>query len=88
MEIITHRGSLGTGEVIPRKMQMFTMASYNLDQFRSFVLGSRFLTLFDLPEETAERIKTEDEPLLGLACQWLKFALFGEETMTMRKSHD
>jgi hypothetical protein len=88
MEIITHRGSLGAGEVIPRKMQMFTMASYNLDQFRDFVLGSRFLTLFELPEETVDRIKSEDEELLGLACQWVKFALFSEKTMTMRKKND
>ena len=88
MEIITHRGSLGAGEVIPKKMQMFAMASYNLDQFRDFVLGSRFLTLFELPEETVERIKTEDEELLGLDCQWLKFALFGEKTLIMRKSNE
>ena len=54
MEIITHRGSLGAGEVIPKKMQMFTMASYNLDQFRGFVLGSRFLTLFELPKKPWE----------------------------------
>ncbi|RPH90584.1 MAG: YkgJ family cysteine cluster protein [Desulfobacteraceae bacterium] len=88
MEIITHRGSLGGGEVIPKKMQMFAMASFNLDQFRDFVLGSRFLTLFELPEETGERIKTDDEELLGLACQWLKFALFGEKTMPIRKNND
>jgi len=88
MEIITHKGSLGAAEVIPKKMQMFTMASFNLDQFRDFLLGSRFLTLFELPEETAARIKTEDEPLLGLAFQWLKFALFGEKTLTMRRSHE
>jgi hypothetical protein len=35
-----------------------------------------------------ERIKNEDEELLGLACQWLKFALFSEKTMSMRKNND
>jgi len=88
MEIITHRGSLGAGEGIPKKMQMFAMASYNLDQFRGFVLGSKFLTLFELPEEMIKKIKTDDAELFTLACQWLKFALFGEKTMTMRKSND
>jgi uncharacterized protein len=88
MEIITHRGSLGAGEVIPKKMQMFAMASYNLDQFRCFVLGSKFLTLFELPEEMIKKIKTDDAELFTLACQWLKFALFGEKTMTLRKSND
>jgi Fe-S-cluster containining protein len=88
MEIITHQGSLGAGEVIPKKMQMFAMASYNLDPFRDFVLGSKFLTLFELSEETVKKIKTDDEELLKLACQWLRFALFGEKTMTLRKSND
>ena len=88
MEIITHRGSLGAGEVIPKKMQMFAMASYNLDQFRDFVLGSKFLTLFELPEEMIKKIKTDDAELFKLACQWLKFALFGEKTMTLRKNND
>jgi hypothetical protein len=67
---------------------MFVMASYNLDQFRGFVLGSRFLALFELPEETVGKIKIDDEELLGLACQWLNFALFGKKTLAMRKIHE
>ena len=84
MEIITHRGSLGAGEVIPKKMQMFTMASYNLDQFRQFVFKSTFLKRFAVPEETVRKLESDDEELLKLGFQWLKFVLFGEKGISLR----
>ena len=46
MEIITSKASLGPAEHRMKKIQMFYMASYNLDRFRDFVLQSRFMTLF------------------------------------------
>jgi len=84
-EIITHKGSLGPVENIPKKIQMFFMACYNLDQFRRFVFESTFLGRFILPEETVRRIKTDDGELLKLALQWLKFSLFGEKVFPLRQ---
>jgi uncharacterized protein len=84
-EIITHKGSLGPEEMISKKMQMFFMACYNLDQFRRFVFESTFLSRFDLPEETIIGMKTGDEELLKLALQWLKFSLFGEQGLPLRR---
>ncbi|OGP51958.1 MAG: hypothetical protein A2Y79_11815 [Deltaproteobacteria bacterium RBG_13_43_22] len=84
-EIITHKGSLGNEEMIPNKMQMFFMASYNLDRFRQFVFESTFLQRFDVPEESIYKIKTDDEELLKLALQWLKFPLFGEKGIPLRQ---
>ncbi|MEW5723095.1 MAG: YkgJ family cysteine cluster protein [Thermodesulfobacteriota bacterium] len=80
MEIITSRKPLGPPEHQVRKMQMFSMVSYNLDRFRDFVFGSRFLALFRIGAELAERLKTEDPVLLELGFEWLNFSLFGEET--------
>jgi hypothetical protein len=85
--IITHKGSLGPQEFIPKKLQMFFMASYNLDPFRQFVFGSKFLTRFDLDRETLRKIENEDEALLKLAFKWLNFALFGEKTLLIRKDN-
>jgi uncharacterized protein len=85
MEIITHKGSLGPEEMISKKMQMFYLACYNLDQFRRFVFESTFLQRFDLPEEIISRMKTDDEELLKLALQWLKFSLFGEKGIPLRQ---
>ncbi len=84
-EIITHKGSLGSEEMISKKMQMFFMACYNLDQFRRFVLESTFLQRFDVPEETISRMRTDDEELLKLALRWLKFSLFGEQGIPLRQ---
>lgn len=83
--IITRKGSLGPAENISKKMQMFFMACYNLDQFRRFVFESTFLGRFDVPEETVKRMKTDDEELLRLALQWLKFSLFGEKGLPLRQ---
>jgi uncharacterized protein len=84
MDIITHRGSLGPETDIPRKLQMFFMASYNLDQFRRFVFRSTFLKRFVIPEERVRKMETEDQELLKLAFQWLKMVLFGEEFIPIR----
>jgi hypothetical protein len=85
--IITHKGSLGPQEFLPKKLQMFFMASYNLDQFRQFIFGSKFLQRFDLDRETLGKIENEDEALLKLAFDWLNFALFGEKTLLIRKDN-
>ncbi len=73
--------SLGPKEAIQKKVQMFFMASYNLDKFRDFVMNSRFFDLFDLDPDLKNRIKEDDEALLLLAYDFLRFSLFGEKTM-------
>ena len=84
-EIIQHQGSLGPEAMIPQKLQMFFMASYNLDQFRQFVLKSTFLQRFIIPEERIQKMKSDDEELLRLAFQWLKLVLFGEKAIRIRQ---
>jgi Fe-S-cluster containining protein len=85
MEIITHKGSLGAEETISKKLQMFFMASYNLDQFRQFVLKTRFLERFEVPETLERPIREDDEALLRLALQWLPFAFWGEPTLKLKE---
>lgn len=81
MEVITSRASLGAPEQIVRKVQMFYMASYNLDRFRSFVFQSRFLEMFALPSGMVDQVRRDETALLTLAFNWLRFALFGEKTL-------
>ncbi len=83
-EIITHKGSLGPEEMVPQKLQMFFMASYNLDQFRQFVFKSTFLQRFLIPEETVRKMESDDEELLKLGLEWLKFVLFGEKVIPLK----
>ena len=81
MEILTAKSSLGPAETVGRKIQMFLMVGYNLDRFRAFVFGSRFLERFRLDTERVRRMEQDDEPLLELGYDWLRFALYGEPTL-------
>lgn len=84
-EIITHKGTFTSPEAVDQKLQMFFMASYNLDQFRQFVFKSTFLKRFVIPEEMVGKMKEDDEELLKLAFKWLKFVLFGEKVFLLRQ---
>jgi hypothetical protein len=64
---------------------MFFMASYNLDQFRQFVLKTRFLERFEIPDPLEKQIREDDEALLRLALQWLRFAFWGEPTLQLKE---
>ncbi|MFC1575306.1 YkgJ family cysteine cluster protein [Gemmatimonadota bacterium] len=68
----------------PEKMEMFFNSTYDLDKFREFVFGSTLLERFDVDEDLAHRMKTDDEALLRFGFFWARFALFGEPTMKMR----
>jgi Fe-S-cluster containining protein len=70
----------------PQKIDMFFLASYNLDKFRDFIFHSTFLEKFDIDADYLEKIKTDDEELLRFGFKWLRFALFGEQTMTIKNN--
>jgi hypothetical protein len=84
LRILTSRKNIGEKSEVPRKVQMFYLASYNLDKFRDFVFKSRFFDRFDVAPETKEEIATSDTALMGFAIDWLWFSLFGENTMKVR----
>jgi Fe-S-cluster containining protein len=65
--------------------QMFFMVSTDVERFRRFVFGTRFLKIYDIPAEAVERVKTDDEALLQLGFEWLKNVLFNEPTLAMRQ---
>jgi Fe-S-cluster containining protein len=84
LEIVTSQKSLGKKEDIPRKIQMFFMASYNLDRFRRLIFETRFLDLFQVKAEKIEALAVDDVLLMHFAFEWLKFSLFGEKTIQIR----
>lgn len=83
MAIVTH-SRLRNGSLSEKQQQMFFLASYNADKFRRFILESRFLQAFDLPEEEIEAVRTSDEALLRLAFKWLRFSLCNEPVLSLR----
>lgn len=83
-EILSYPKGLGPEKEISRKIQMFFMVSYNLDRFREFIFNSRFLQLFDVASLLRETLISDDIELLRFGFRWLKFSLYGENTMQMK----
>jgi Fe-S-cluster containining protein len=73
-------------ELSPAQWDMFYMACYDLDRFRRFVFETRFLEMFEVDEARVEAIRSDDEDLLEFAMQWLRFSLFRERSMKMRRT--
>ena len=84
LEILGSNKGLGPKESIQKKVQMFFMASYNLDRFKGFIFQSRFFDIFEVGQDQKERMKIDDVALLGFAFDWLKFSLFGEKTIQQK----
>jgi uncharacterized protein len=86
MEIVTHPRLRQGDPLSSKQQQMFFLASYNMDQFRDFVLKSRFLSIFEISPEEVQGLTDSDEHLLAMACRWLKFALLNEPELKMRNA--
>jgi uncharacterized protein len=69
----------------PAKQEMFYMGCYNIDKFREFVFKSTLLERFEVDKETVKKIKGDDKELLKFGFNWLKFCLYGEKTMKVKK---
>lgn len=84
-ELVSHPWFIGgRRQLDPRRIEMFHMACYDLDSFRSFVFETSFRDRFELDPELVSQIAVDDEALLRFAFRWLRFAIFGEPTMTPR----
>jgi Fe-S-cluster containining protein len=84
LEIITSPRTLGQDSFTTQKLQMFFMASYNLDKFRKFIFETRFLDLFEISSQERKRVVHDDLFLMRFGFRWLKFSLFAEKTMQLK----
>ena len=84
IEIITSQKTIGPEKNLHQKIQMFSMASYNLDKFRDFIFKSRFFERFEVKSELKSTLASDDVELMKFAFDWLKFSLFGEKTIQIK----
>ncbi len=84
MDILIKKKSFGEREFPDIKNKMFFLVSSNTDYFREFVFGSSFLETYDIPEARIEKVRTDDAELLKLAYEWLRSAMFAEETLPFK----
>lgn len=74
--------ALTQGEPLaPNLIAMYFIACYDLDRFRQFVFSTTFLKRFEVEQARVEAIRHDDEELLNLAMDWLRFVLLHERTM-------
>jgi len=83
-EITLHKFFESPENLTPQKVEMFFMVCYNIDKFRSFIFDSSFFDKFEVSDDQQKEMKTDDIALLRFGYQWLRFALFGEKTMTVK----
>ena len=80
-DVVSHPWFIGGRQLDPKRLEMFYMASFDLDTFRRFVVSSTFLDRFELDDDLEEKLRNSDEELLRFSPRWLRFALFGEPTL-------
>jgi hypothetical protein len=85
-QIVLKKRSSGptVGKPSERSMELFFLASYDLDGFREFISGPGFTELFELDPAEKQALFENDEALLRFAFRFLKQALFGEITIPVR----
>jgi len=81
--LILKKKSAGPGVGRPSEMslQMFFMASYNLDMFRRFVLSDNFRRSYQLQDSFYEVVAQDDLVLLDFGLHFLRQVLFGERSV-------
>jgi len=85
--IILKKKSTGPTIGAPSDMslQLFFMASYDVDRFRRFILSDSFKNMYDISNEEFERFQKDDVELMKFGFALMKQVLFGEMTIKERE---
>lgn len=71
----------GVGRPSDMSLQLFFMASYNLDMFRRFVLSDSFRNTYWLNHTFYDAAEGDDLFLMDFGFQFMRQVLFGERTI-------
>jgi Fe-S-cluster containining protein len=78
----------GQAELSESKQFQFYMASYDLDRFRKYIFESDFLNVFDIDDETIEKIKNDEIELIQFGVKYIKYVMMLEETLKLKEGAD
>lgn len=84
-EISLHEHFIKGKHIEPVKLEMFYMVCYDIDRFKSFVFESSFLKRFEVENDRQQKMRDSEVELLKFGFSWLRFALFGENTMNVKE---
>jgi len=79
------RKNLPGKELDEKKQMQFFMASYDLDKFRRFIFESDFLNVFDIDDETVEKLKTDDVELIKFGVKYITYIMMLKESLKLKK---
>lgn len=68
-----------------KSRQLFFMALYDIDTFRSFVSSEAFAKLFALTDDERTMILADDVELMQFSFRFLKQVLFGEQSISLNE---
>jgi Fe-S-cluster containining protein len=74
--IVRKRSFPANVKLMEKTKEMFFTTCYNIDKFKSFVFESTFLTIYDIDNETVEKIKNDEIELLKFGLKWMMWTLF------------
>lgn len=86
-QIILKKKSTGPtiGKPSEMSLQMFFMASYDVDRFRRFVMSDSFVKMYDLIDEEYATLEDNDIDLMKFGFRLMKQVFFGEMTIKERE---
>ncbi len=67
-----------------KKQFQFYMASYDLDMFKKYIFESNFLNVFDIDDETLNKIKNDEVELLKFGVKYIKYIMMLEESLKLK----
>lgn len=82
-DVILKKRSSGptVGTPSTKSMDLFYLASYDLDNFRVFVASPFFQDVYDIESSYFQKLLSDEAELLQFAARYLKQVLFGENTI-------
>ena len=82
-DIILKKRSSGptVGRPSQKSMDLFYMASYDIDNFRVFIASPFFHDVYDIEPAYLQKLLADEAELLRFAARYLKQVLFGESTI-------
>ncbi|MDH5387518.1 MAG: YkgJ family cysteine cluster protein [Gammaproteobacteria bacterium] len=85
--IILKKKSTGPTIGAPSDMslQLFFMASYDVDRFRRFVMSENFIKIYDITDEEYDSLEKDDVALMQFGFTLMKQVFFGELSIKERE---
>ena len=66
-------------------LQLFFMASYDVDRFRRFVMSEAFIKMYDLTDAEYEKLEKDDVELMKFGFDLMRQVFFGEMSIKERE---